>query len=651
MQMDPTSRFPSLVYCIAAAAFVLSSCVTSAEPSSSYLVGTASVDITGPVADVNMMGYADPKQAAAGIHTRLRARAFIVVDTATAKSASSDSRVVFVNLDYCMASQVVTLHVIARLRELYGDLYTERNVLISGIHTHSAPGGFLQYVLYQVTSLGFVRETFDSLLDGIVAAVQQAHTSLQPASLSLSRGDVQDASINRSPSAYRNNPAAERARYPRDVDTQMTILRFDAGEDASGGPLGCIAWFAVHCTSLNSSNRLVSGDNKGLASLLVEEAWGQTQGQLELAAARDPEQVVGDRTRASETRPLNTSHGSDILNATKELPRIFSRGNKFAREAALQRDGNISAREAALQGMPRVVAAFAQSNEGDVSPNTGGTFCGNTSVRCEEEHSTCGGKAEACHGRGPGWPDHFASNYIVAERQANATLALLAADNRTTIRGSVDFRHIYVDMSNVSVGEPFLSRSRQVDRVMPSARNASKGVVKGQREDVEGGVAHRAGRKEKGVGMAGWPHSRNDSSVNGTWRMSMTGTPSIGDARRLGPQPVGVNEDVIDHTCPPAMGFSFAAGTTDGPGAFDFTQGDTKLAPSAVTGPARVPRAQTHPAGHREHQHAVRVAAVHPPPAAAQGRPARHRGGPCRVYHDGGAAAEGHYTACAARRA
>lgn len=28
-------------------------------------------------------------------------------------------------------------------------------------------------------------------------------------------------------------------------------------------------------------------------------------------------------------------------------------------------------------------------------------------------------------------------------------------------------------------------------------------------------------------------------------------------------------------TCKPAMGFAFAAGTTDGPGAFDFTQSDT----------------------------------------------------------------------------
>lgn len=30
-------------------------------------------------------------------------------------------------------------------------------------------------------------------------------------------------------------------------------------------------------------------------------------------------------------------------------------------------------------------------------------------------------------------------------------------------------------------------------------------------------------------------------------------------------------------TCPAAMGFAFAAGTTDGPGAFDFKQGDDKV--------------------------------------------------------------------------
>lgn len=36
-------------------------------------------------------------------------------------------------------------------------------------------------------------------------------------------------------------------------------------------------------------------------------------------------------------------------------------------------------------------------------------------------------------------------------------------------------------------------------------------------------------------------------------------------------------------TCPAAMGFAFAAGTTDGPGAFDFKQGDSKVNGSSVS--------------------------------------------------------------------
>jgi neutral ceramidase len=38
---------------------------------------------------------------------------------------------------------------------------------------------------------------------------------------------------------------------------------------------------------------------------------------------------------------------------------------------------------------------------------------------------------------------------------------------------------------------------------------------------------------------------------------------------------VAQGNDVVK-TCPAAMGFAFAAGTTDGPGAFDFKQGDDK---------------------------------------------------------------------------
>lgn len=81
---------------------------------SNFLVGVGSYDITGPAADVNMMGYANPTQNAAGVHIRLRARAFIVAEPS---NTMDGNRVVFVNIDACMASMAVTLRVLSRLEE------------------------------------------------------------------------------------------------------------------------------------------------------------------------------------------------------------------------------------------------------------------------------------------------------------------------------------------------------------------------------------------------------------------------------------------------------------------------------------------------------------------------------------------------------
>lgn len=71
----------------------------------------------------------------------------------------------------------------------YGDLYTENNVAISGIHTHSGPGGYLQYVVYIVTSLGFIRQSFDALVDGIEQSIIEAHENLRPGSIFVNKGN------------------------------------------------------------------------------------------------------------------------------------------------------------------------------------------------------------------------------------------------------------------------------------------------------------------------------------------------------------------------------------------------------------------------------------------------------------------------------
>ena len=84
----------------------------AASPSP-YLVGVGSYDITGPAAAVNMMGYANAEQVASGIHFRLKARAFIVAEP---EPGGTGKRAVFVNLDACMASQLVTVKVLERLK-------------------------------------------------------------------------------------------------------------------------------------------------------------------------------------------------------------------------------------------------------------------------------------------------------------------------------------------------------------------------------------------------------------------------------------------------------------------------------------------------------------------------------------------------------
>ena len=71
-----TTIIISLIYASAAA-------IASSSSPTTYLIGLGSRDITGPAADVNMMGYANPTQTAAGIHIRLHARTFIVAEAET----------------------------------------------------------------------------------------------------------------------------------------------------------------------------------------------------------------------------------------------------------------------------------------------------------------------------------------------------------------------------------------------------------------------------------------------------------------------------------------------------------------------------------------------------------------------------------------
>ncbi|XP_042390657.1 neutral ceramidase-like [Zingiber officinale] len=447
---------------------------------STYLIGLGSYDITGPAADANMMGYANTEQIASGVHFRLKARTFIVAEP-------GGNRVVLVNLDACMASQLVTIKVLERLKSRYGDLYNEKNVAISGIHTHAGPGGYLQYVVYIVTSLGFIKQSFDVLIDGIEKSIVEAHENLRPGDIFVNKGELLEASINRSPSAYLNNPPAERSQFKYNVDKEMTLLKFVDGE---WGPVGSFNWFATHGTSMSRTNSLISGDNKGAAARFMED-WAEQNGYPKQTDSAYPDTI----TSGIEQKVLHRRISIIIPQPDDKSSELMQLASSFLASGGrlLSSTGRISQRVRDTQaGKPKFVSAFCQSNCGDVSPNVLGTFCIDTGLPCDFNHSTCNGKNELCYGRGPGYPDEFESTRIIGERQFSKAVELFDSASEL-VKGKIDYRQTYLDFSNLEV--TLLSS------------NGSQGIVK---------------------------------------------------------------------TCPAAMGFAFAAGTTDGPGAFDFKQGDVK---------------------------------------------------------------------------
>lgn len=315
-----------------------------------YLIGTGIYDITGPAAEVGMMGYSMINQKTSGIHMRLRSRAYIIGDQ------QSGTRVVFVSADIGMIFQAVKQKVSAMIlsNSELRPFYNEKNVLLSGNHTHSGPGGFSHYVTYNLAVLGFIKENFNAICNGIFNSILNAHRNLEPGYIYINNGDLENTGWNRSIDAYNKNPQDERDAYNSSQDKNMTLLKLVS---ASGKEIGMINWFAIHPTNIGNTNKLISGDNKGLAQYLFEKDKGAN----------------------------------------------YLAGKTFT-------------------------AAFAQTNSGDISPNI---FWG----------YPAGGESD------------FEHMEIIARRQYDKAKALYN-NAGNTLNGTIDFRHMYVDMGSVEI-DPF----------------------------------------------------------------------------------------------------------------------------------------------------------------------------------------------------
>jgi neutral ceramidase len=265
-----------------------------------YLVGRGIADITGEAAEVGMLGYGMKHQQTAGIHLRLRARAFVF-----AEPENPQRRILLVVCDLPLMFDGVRRAVLQRLAARFAgehdERYHQRNTMLTVTHTHCGTGGYAHDWLYNTTTAGFRPATFAALVDGIVEAVEHADADVAPARLLLAHGELHGASVNRARTAFDRNPESDRAFFPGAVDPQTTAVAIQRG----GAPVGVINWFATHNTSMTNRNRLISSDNKGYAAYAwerLEQGQDYRGGQLGFISAF-AQTNAGDMSPNLELKP------------------------------------------------------------------------------------------------------------------------------------------------------------------------------------------------------------------------------------------------------------------------------------------------------------------------------------------------------------
>ncbi len=274
---------------------------TTAETSVSgvsgqMMAGTAKADVTGPSALVVFMGMADTSQTGKGIQDRTYARAFVF--------KKGDRKIAYVTADICMIFQGVKQAVVRRLKS---EGWSDDNIMLQGTHTHATPAGSSHYLMYNISTMGYVKENFNVQVDGIVRAIRSAEAGLKQTPVTINQDNLFQCGWNRSPRAYIRNPRKELEHYgyvsdltdldqeagftnPENLDPEerehganglstgyvdgvdwnntnkrMTLLKI--------GDYAMVNWFALHPTTLGALFRYISGDSKGYAEALWERVF------------------------------------------------------------------------------------------------------------------------------------------------------------------------------------------------------------------------------------------------------------------------------------------------------------------------------------------------------------------------------------------
>ncbi len=138
---------------------------------------------------------------------------------------------------------------------LEGTGLKRENIIFAATHTHSGPGALTDKVFWQIVAVDILNLTiFDHVTGKIADSIHAALGNLQPAEIGIGVGFEDEISRNR---RHDSGP----------VDPRVGVIRVVSVDD---DPIGVLFNFAVHPTSLGSSNMLRSADNVGYAERMLE---------------------------------------------------------------------------------------------------------------------------------------------------------------------------------------------------------------------------------------------------------------------------------------------------------------------------------------------------------------------------------------------
>lgn len=173
-----------------------------------------------------------------------------------------------VSSEFCVMSPAQYDEVAARLEQEQG--LDRNNFWWTLTHTHSAPeigaGGMAQVFLPERYEHRIDQPYTDFVVEELIAAIAQARSQLQPATIGLGWGHSQ-ANINR---RARDVDGTTRLGMNPDgpVDRRIGLLRFD---DQAGDPIALVANYPIHGTVMGGASLVISGDAPGVVATYVEE--------------------------------------------------------------------------------------------------------------------------------------------------------------------------------------------------------------------------------------------------------------------------------------------------------------------------------------------------------------------------------------------